>query len=415
MNSAPRSPLVGFVAAVALCTALAPRSAAAACDPDRRQASGAIYRICMPEPGRWNGSLVVWAHGYVAFNRPVAIPEDQLRLPDGTPLATIVNGLGFAFATTSYSVNGLAVRQGLADVIDLVGIFESTKGAARRTYLVGASEGGLITALGVEQRPDVFDGGLATCGPIGDFERQFGFLGDFRVLFDYYYPGLLPGIPTQIPADLIENWTTHFANVIQPVIFAPANQARTRELIRVADLPFDPANFAATAAVSLHDALWYNVFATNDATEKIGGQTFDNTRRLYLGSSNDFQLNRRVRRIRQDPAARAEVRAHYNTTGRLQRPLVTLHTLRDQQVPAWHEALYLGKVIARGAADKLVAIPIDRYGHCNFTAAEVLIAFNILVLKAEHRLLLAATGGLLPPPARAELEVLAKRQGLVAP
>src|SRR5262245_53516580 len=78
-------------------------AAVSTCDPDGAQASGAIYRICMP--ATWNGDLVIYAHGYVGFNEPVAIPEDQLSLPDGTSVPELVNSLGFAFATTSYSTN----------------------------------------------------------------------------------------------------------------------------------------------------------------------------------------------------------------------------------------------------------------------------------------------------------------------
>lgn len=57
-----------------------------ACDPDQQQASGAIYRICMPIFPPWNGDLVVYAHGYVSPTEAVGIPEDQMRLPDGTPV-----------------------------------------------------------------------------------------------------------------------------------------------------------------------------------------------------------------------------------------------------------------------------------------------------------------------------------------
>jgi len=80
-------------------------------------------------------------------------------------------------------VNGLAVRQGLADVVDLVNIFNAIKGPVQKVYLVGASEGGLITTLGVERHPDVFSGGLAVCGPIGSFPLQVNYIGDFRVVF----------------------------------------------------------------------------------------------------------------------------------------------------------------------------------------------------------------------------------------
>ena len=101
--------------------------------------------------GAWNGDLVVYAHGYVAFNEDVVITRDQLSLPDGPSIPEIVNALGFAFATTSYSVNGLAVRQGLSDLLDVVEIFGAMHDEPERVYLVGPSEGGVITAL--EQSP----------------------------------------------------------------------------------------------------------------------------------------------------------------------------------------------------------------------------------------------------------------------
>lgn len=35
------------------------RSGSSACDPDTRQESGAIYRICMPPAERYNNQLVI--------------------------------------------------------------------------------------------------------------------------------------------------------------------------------------------------------------------------------------------------------------------------------------------------------------------------------------------------------------------
>jgi pimeloyl-ACP methyl ester carboxylesterase len=398
--------------ALALLCAAQAQPAAGACDPDSVQASGAVFRICMPDDGKWNRNLVIWAHGYVAFNEPVAIPEGQLTLPDGTRLSDLVTGLGYAFATTSYSVNGLAVRQGLEDVVELVGLFASKKGEAARIYLVGASEGGLITALAIERFPEVFAGGLATCGPIGSFARQVNYLGDARVLFDYYYPGLLPGEGVSIPQEFIEGFEAHYERVIRPQVFAADKEGRTREWITVADLPADPLNFWPTAEHSVRDVLWYNVFATNDGTQKLGGQAFDNVGRAYAGSGNDAQLNAAVRRFSADPAALGEIAAQYDTTGKLLRPLVTLHTLRDQQVPFWHEGLYLQKATAAGSADKLTQIPADRYGHCSFSSAEILLAFGTLIQKVEGAAIPNAGALLKSGEARAEYERLARRFGL---
>ena len=147
--------------------------------------------------------------------------------------------------------------------------------------------------------------------------------------------------------------------------------------------------------------------------EKLGGQPFDNTRRLYFGTSNDFLLNLFVTRLHADPAALAEMRARYDTTGRLSRPLVTLHTSRDQQVPVWHQDLYTLKAIARSSASQLIPIRVDRYGHCNFTAAEVLVSFALMVFKAEGFFDLARMERAVALPAtREELRRLARERGL---
>ena len=142
------------------------------------QASGAVYAICMP--ATWNGDLVIFAHGYVAPSEPWSKFVEQLTLPDGTTLPGLVNNLGFAFATTSYSANGLAVLPGVQDIKDLVDIFKAKNSGTHHVYLTGASEGGLVTTLAVERFPTVFSGGLATCGPIGDFRKQINYWGDFR-------------------------------------------------------------------------------------------------------------------------------------------------------------------------------------------------------------------------------------------
>jgi pimeloyl-ACP methyl ester carboxylesterase len=97
--------------------------------------------------------------------------------------------------------------------VGLVNIFARQKGAPTMVYLIGASEGGIITALALEQYPDVFDGGLALCGPYGDFRKQIDYFGDFRVVFDYYFPDILPGSPITIPTTLMDDWDSYAMTV----------------------------------------------------------------------------------------------------------------------------------------------------------------------------------------------------------
>jgi hypothetical protein len=72
----------------------------------------------------------------------------------------------------------------------------------------------------------------------------------------------------------------------------------------------------------------------------------------------------------------------YKTSGLLERPLVSLHTSLDQQVPQWHEVLYQQKVLTSHSWMWYVdqPVPVDNFGHCNFDPnLEVLPAFFSLV------------------------------------
>jgi pimeloyl-ACP methyl ester carboxylesterase len=380
------------------------------CEPDGLQTSGAVYRICMPIDQEWNGDLVVYAHGYVAFNEPIAIPEDQLHLPGQVSIPDIATGLGFAFATTSYSVNGLAVRQGMDDLLDLVRIFSATHGSPGRVYLVGASEGGIITALALERHADVFHGGLSACGPVGNFWWQINYWGDVRVLFDYFFPGVLPGSPIAVPPEVIAQWDTVYKPNVE--IALRSEPVKTGQLLKVARIPRHPLD-ANKNIEALLDLLWYHVFATNDGIAKLGGQPFDNSQRIYRGSTNDRLLNQMVARIQADPAAIAEINAHYQTTGNLGGPLITLHTLQDPIVPYWHEPFYRYKIEVAGAQGLHKNIPIlPRYGHCNFSAPQVLVAFMLLVREVTGQVISDADQVLSSPEEKAEYRDLAAPLGL---
>ena len=361
-----------------------------ACE-DGVQTSGAAYRICMP--GIWNGKLLIYAHGYVAPNKPLGIPQDQLTLPGGGgTIDQVANTLGYAFATTGYSTNGLAVQPGIADLVDLVTLFEAQKGVPKKVLLVGISEGGGITALAVERYPEIFDGGLALCGPYGSFVEQVDYFGDFRVLFDYFFPGLIPPTAVDVPTDLLDTWESSvYSTTIKPVITDPANANQVDQLLAVANTPFNAAN-AATKEQSISDVLWYNIYATNDAKAKLGGQPFANplNKRTYSGSTNDTQLNATVQRFDADQAALDAISASYETNGSLSRPLVTMHTTGDPVVPYRQAELYASKVISTGSTALYDHIKVEAYGHCQFTSLDIFSAFNRLVTMVDNQLFVQA-------------------------
>ena len=93
--------------------------------------SGAKSLICVPPVG-WNQQLVVFAPGYAA-------PGPLLNFHDltlgGVNLPALVLSQGYAFATTSYRQNGLAILEGADDIRELVTAFTvSSRPAAAHVH-----------------------------------------------------------------------------------------------------------------------------------------------------------------------------------------------------------------------------------------------------------------------------------------
>jgi pimeloyl-ACP methyl ester carboxylesterase len=402
----PMSKLWRFILIVALLlpAALVATPAAAATPPvpgacvDGVLTGGAKSRICVPSSG-WNGDLVIYAHGYTPFNAPLDF--QNLTLPDGQYLPDVVQGLGYAFAATSYRRNGLAILEGVEDIKLLVAAFPAAAGkAAVHTYVVGVSEGGIITALLIERAPELFSGGVSACGPVGDFRRQVDYWTDFRVLFDYFFPGALPASPINIPSAVISTWDAAYRPAIAGRL--AANPSAARQLIRTGKAAIslgDPSTIATTTL----NLLWYNVFATNDGVARLGGVPFDNRHRWYVGSLNDLKLNREAQRFQADAAALTAL-THYETSGRVTKPLVTLHTTGDEIIPFWHQTLYWGKTVAALSGQNVIQVPVFRYGHCNFTTEESLAAFGLLVWRVTGELPAGITPLFSLEQARADFE-----------
>jgi pimeloyl-ACP methyl ester carboxylesterase len=336
--------------------------------------ASALYRVCFP--ARWNGDLVVYAHGYVEPGADLALPDDRVG---GASVSSVVNGLGYAFATTSYRANGLIADEAVEDVAGLTQeIRRLYKPDPTRTYVVGVSEGGLVAALSVERHVELFAGALAACGPIGDFGRQIDYFEDFRVLFDYFFPGVIPGSAVEIPDSVRAQWDSRYAPaVVAALVLHPES---TRQLLTVSDAPVDVGD-PRTIGATVLGVLWYNIFATGDAQQRLGGQPYENTGRVYSGSDDDAALNTGVARYTADPEARANLE-RFQTSGQLVVPLVTLHTTGDPIVPFLHESLYADKVAAAGGSELLQQRAVIRYGHCAFQQDELLGAFSDLVGRA---------------------------------
>jgi hypothetical protein len=342
---------------------------------------GALYRLV--RPAAWNGTLVVYAHGFVLPGQPVGFP------PDVQQAIALLTSQGYAVAASSFSDNGWVVKDGTQRTHQLLGIFTSKFGNPTRVYAAGGSMGGLIAIRLVETYPNDFVGLFPVCPVSGGLRRELDYFANVRVLFDLFYPGVLPGSAVDVPAGLD----------VATQIVAPALVAMTP--------PFgDPSGAFAIASIaqtpvpyaSLPELLQSIVTALGAAAGypallalTHGQPFFDNTDTQYTGALPAPTLawiNANVERFAASLAGLNFVEHNYTPTGELHVPALTLSTFRDPVAPAFNAIAYGATVAAAGNAYWLVQRSVagtdGGYGHCTFTPTELVIAFQDLVLWAEY-------------------------------
>ena len=346
---------------------------------------GSGYIIYVPEG--WNGALVLYAHGYTSPAVPVgltSIPEYPERLNqfrDGLlcPIPGVKSS--YALAVSTFSENGYAIKDGFQRTHQLSKLFTSYFGKPGKTYVMGSSLGGLITLMLAEKFPSQFDGALAMCGPVGGSLLQVEYVAHVRALFDFFYPGVIPGDAFDVREGL-----DFFGDVVPAVVAAVTQDPsglQALALIDQARLPFD-AQAPQTLVSSLLAVLFFDIVGANDVLSRTHGHIpVDTTGTVYssalLPPSLLDAINAGIGRFSSHPDAEAYLRHYYEPTGNLQVPVVTLHTNLDPSVPFVHEAVFAATVNAAGASDLLVQQSITRYGHCTFTPSEMLSALLTLM------------------------------------
>jgi len=345
---------------------------------DGRLGPGALYRLVRPTI--WNGGLVIYAHGFVSPGQPIAIP------PDAELAITLLTSQGFAVAVSSFSENGWAVKDGTQRTHQLLGIFTSKFGTPNRVYAAGASMGGLIAIRLVETYPWEFAGLLPVCAAAGGLRLELEYFANVRILFDLFYPGVLPGSLDDVPAGI---------NVTSQII-VPATAAMTLDptgAVAIASITQTPVPFASGQELiqSIVTAL-VGAAGYPSVLELTHGQPFfDNTDTVYTGALPPATLqsiNANVQRFSASPAGLNYVEHNYTPTGDLHIPALTLRTFRDPLVPGFHQAAYGAAVAAAGNSNWLVQRAVagasNGYGHCTFTPQELATAFAQLVLWVEN-------------------------------
>jgi acetyl esterase/lipase len=348
--------------------------------------TGAGFRAEVPD--NWNGTLVVWAHGFRGTGLELTV--------DNHPLRALLIPLGFAWAASSFSRNDYDVTTGVQDTHALVQRFNGLVGTPDRVYMTGASMGGHVTAASIEQYRGAYDAALAICGVVGDY-----------ALFDYFldFNAAAQQIGTGASAFPIDP-------VIYTVVTVPTIKANLESIPAgwPVFLNADGLNLKNLTALRTggfrpnFDEAWFfwNTFpsfatgpgnflfdlAFGDGTlPRTPGVGVDNADTVYQFDSDpnlspsEQDLNDNIVRVSADPNGRGSsgISQVPVVTGDIGIPVLTLHNLGDLFVPVLNEVAYAQRVAAQGKSDLLVQRAIRGVGHCDFTASELSTAFLDLV------------------------------------
>jgi pimeloyl-ACP methyl ester carboxylesterase len=369
---------------------------------------GANYTIDVPS--NWNGTLVLYSHGYVFPSQPLLNPAPDV----GDPLTgTALLQQGYALAGSSYSQNGWALQQAFHDQIALLDLFDATCGNPSRTIAWGHSLGGIITAGLVQLFPERFAGALPMCGVLAGGVGTWNQALDSAFALDVLLAGsALPIVHITNPTDVFNQAEGILGTAQQTA----QGKARIALVAALTDIPgwFDSASPEPASkdftAQEQNQFLWeskvdlaFAFFGRAELEARAGGNPSWNTgvdyrkqlelsadssevvalyKQAGLDMNKDLDTLAAAPRITVDPQAVQYLSSYIIFNGNLSIPVLTMHTTGDGLVVNQDEQAYASVVRAEGNNSLLRQVFVHRAGHCAFTPAETLTAFQTLI----HRL-----------------------------
>ncbi|MBQ1013844.1 hypothetical protein KBX53_23435 [Micromonospora sp. M51] len=328
-------------------------------------------------PARWNGDLVMWAHGYRGQGT-VLSPE-----PPGFGLRQRLLEQGYAWASSSYDRNGFDIRSGVLGTKDLADHFARTVRRPQHTYVAGVSMGGYVIGRSLEQYPGFYDGALPMCGVLGD-QTLLDFYLDYNLVAQ-----ALAGVPAYpTPADYLTNAVPRIQVALGLAGLTPTGPDTTTE--RGKQLRAITVNRSggprpgADAAFAVWKDFLFSISvptSSGNSPAQQPGQLSTNLLTRYTPNS-PVNVNATVRRV-----APENLRQRLLPTltevpriaGRPTAPVLSLHGLGDLFVPFSMEQAYATDVARHGRAKLVVQRAIRATQHCEFTPAEAGTAWDDLV------------------------------------
>jgi len=366
---------------------------------------GAKYLIQCPS-GAWNGTLLLYSHGYVVPGSPNP-PTDV-----GDPLTgAFLLAHGFALAGSSYATEGWAIQQALPDQVNTLKAFDSAFGKPRTTIAWGHSLGGIITAGLIQVYPSLFNAALPMCGVLSGGVATWNTALDGAFAFQQL---LAPGI--QVVNIGLANAGANLAAgdaAAETAQGTAQGQARLALVAALSDTPGWFLPLSPEPAATDYPAQEVNQFEWDtqvtfpfvlelraELEARAGGNVSWNTGVNYaadLAKSADLtevqalykaaglSLTKDLRKLDSAPRIFPDLKAvaylarYISFNGNISVPVLTMHTTGDGLVVPENEQAYRAVVDRDGNGNLLRQIFVNRAGHCAFTPAETLTALQTLL------------------------------------
>jgi pimeloyl-ACP methyl ester carboxylesterase len=347
-----------------------------------KDSNGAFVLFVVPPS--WNGVLVVHAH-----DGPDTKPPNGERHADDLNRWKAFVNAGYAFADTTYRRGGYEVRNAVEDLESARKLFPPGLPAPRRTLVHGEGWGALVAARAIEIHPKSFDGALLTSGELAGATKAEDYRLDLRVIYQFFcrnlprpdepqYPpwmGIPPGTKLT-SADVRARFNECTGSNLPAYQRSAAQRAALADILAASRVPERTVPAQLTRATLVISDLVNRVLA--------GRNPFSNEGVQYRGSRDDRALNAGVARFSADPAARAELAADADPTGRIAIPVLTLHAIGDPYTFVENQAVYRATLERAGTVDHLVQVFTDESEHRDLSDSEYLAALDTLRDWVEH-------------------------------
>jgi alpha-beta hydrolase superfamily lysophospholipase len=348
-----------------------------------RDSAGAYYWFAVPP--KWNGTLVVHAHGGPELGEPKVD-----RSAGDLARWSVWTRAGYAYAGSGFHQGGVAVRSAAEDVERVRQLFVRQIGAPTRTVLHGQSWGASVAVKTAElyaipaNGRSPYDAVLLSSGVLGGGSQSYDFRFDLRAVYQAVcgnhpradepsYP-LWQGLPlsaTLTRAELADRVDV-CTGVRRPAAQRTALQQRNlQDILAVVAIP------ESSLISHLNWGTWH--FQDIVFRRLAGRNPFSNAEVRYVGSHDDVALNAKVFRARADSSARADFAADADFAGRIPVPVLSIHAVNDPTAFVELEAVFRETMRRGGSADRLVQVFTDDSEHSYLSDAQYVTAMQALL------------------------------------